>query len=352
MNTAFNKKDHPHRRYNPLLDEWILVSPQRAKRPWQGQQEKNVEIQELKHDISCYLCSGNTRVNGSKNPDYKGPYVFDNDFGALLDNDVDFSENKEDFFILKPEKGINRVICFSDHHSLTLPEMELEEIEKIIEVWQNEYRTLGNIDYINHVQIFENKGSVMGCSNPHPHGQIWAQSSIPTQVAKTQENFRNYFEKQQKTLLENYLKKELEAKERVVLENDFFVVVVPFWAIWPYETMIISKRNIKNILEFSEEEKKYFAEILKNLTIKYDNLFNISFAYSAGIHQAPTDGKPHPEWHFHMHFYPPLLRSAHVKKFMVGYEMLAESQRDITPEQSADILRNLPLIHYKNTSTI
>lgn len=352
MNTAFNKKDHPHRRYNPLLDEWILVSPQRAKRPWQGQQERTVEIQELKHDISCYLCPGNTRVNGSKNPDYNGPYVFDNDFGALLDKDVIFSENKEEFFILQPEKGINRVVCFSDHHSLTLPEMELEEIEKIIEVWQNEYRTLGNIDYINHVQIFENKGSVMGCSNPHPHGQIWAQSSIPTQVARTQENFRNYFEKQQKTLLENYLKKELEARERIVLENDFFVAVVPFWAIWPYETMIISKRNIKNILEFSEEEKIYFAEILKNLTIKYDNLFNISFAYSAGIHQAPTDGKPHPEWHFHMHFYPPLLRSAHVKKFMVGYEMLAESQRDITPEQSADILRNLPLIHYKNTSTI
>lgn len=352
MNTAFNHKDHPHRRYNPLLDEWILVSPQRAKRPWQGQQEKMSVEKPLQHDPSCYLCSGNMRVNGDKNPDYKGAYVFDNDFGALLNEEVAFSDSGDEFFVTKPERGINRVVCFSHDHSLTLPEMQLEDIINVVEVWQDEYRHLGHVDFINYVQIFENKGSVMGCSNPHPHGQIWAQSSIPTQVVKTQENLQKYFEMNGKSLLENYLAKELQAGERIVFENDHFAALVPFWAIWPYETMIVSKRKIENIISFTDDEKRAYASILKTLTIKYDNLFKVSFPYSAGIHQAPTDGKPHPEWHFHMHFYPPLLRSATVKKFMVGYEMLAESQRDITPEQSAEVLRNLSDIHYKALSEI
>ncbi|WP_415326923.1 UDP-glucose--hexose-1-phosphate uridylyltransferase [Chryseobacterium sp. MMS23-Vi53] len=347
MNTAFNYKDHPHRRYNPLLDEWILVSPQRAKRPWQGQQEAVVEQKRLKHDPTCYLCSGNERVNGSKNPEYHGVYVFDNDFGALLKEEVEFADYQDDLFVLKPERGINRVVCFSEDHSLTLPEMPVEDIENVIKTWQKEYQNLGSLDYINHVQIFENKGAVMGCSNPHPHGQIWAQSSIPSQVLRTQENLRKYFEKRGKSLLENYLEKELNLNERIVLENENFVALIPFWATWPYETMIISKRKIENILEFTVKEINDFAEILKQLTIKYDNLFEISFPYSAGIHQAPTDEKQHPEWHFHMHFYPPLLRSASVKKFMVGYEMLAEAQRDITPEQSAEILKGLSTIHYK-----
>jgi UDPglucose--hexose-1-phosphate uridylyltransferase len=226
--------------------------------------------------------------------------------------------------------------------------MDKEDIKKVVDVWQQQYEELGNKEFINHVQIFENKGQLMGCSNPHPHGQIWAQSSIPTAVIKTQENLRLYFEKTGKSLLEDYLKKELEAGERIVLENESFAALVPFWAIWPYETMIVSKRKAGNILQFSEEEKYALAEIIKDLTAKYDNLFEISFPYSAGIHQSPTDGLEHPEWHFHMHFYPPLLRNAEIRKFMVGYEMLAEAQRDVTPEQSAEILKDLSTIHYKS----
>lgn len=345
----FSRQDHPHRRYNPLLGEWILVSPQRAKRPWQGQQEKNVEEERPKHDPHCYLCAGNERINGGRNPDYKGTYVFDNDFPALLQEEVSFIKECDgnSFFRLKPERGINKVICFSEDHSLTLPLMDVEAVRKVVDVWQKEYRELGSLEYINHVQIFENKGSAMGCSNPHPHGQIWAQSDIPSLVARTQHNLKKYYDTRHTTLLQDYLKEELKSGERIVLENEYFVALVPFWAVWPYETMIISKRPAPSIATFIEEEKLAFAEILKDLTTKYDNLFEIPFPYSAGMHQAPTDGDYHSEWHFHMHFYPPLLRSATVRKFMVGYEMLAEAQRDITPEQSAEILRNLSTVHYK-----
>lgn len=346
MNSSFNSKKHPHRRYNPLLAEWILVSPQRANRPWQGQTEGSEQDNLPAHDSDCYLCSGNVRVNGEKNPEYKGVYVFDNDFGSLMNENVEFESKNIDFFTMQPERGINRVICFSENHSLTLPEMEVEDIKKVVDVWQQQYSELGTEDFINHVQIFENKGKIMGCSNPHPHGQIWAQSSIPTLIKKTKENLKSYYDQHGSSLLQDYLEKEIEADERIILKNDHFIALVPFWASWPYETMIISKRKAENISQFSEDEKKSFAEILKDLTTKYDNLFNISFPYSSGIHQAPTDGKEHPEWHFHMHFYPPLLRNAEVKKFMVGYEMLAEPQRDITPEQSAEVLKSLSTVHY------
>lgn len=338
--------DHPHRRYNPLLDEWILVSPQRAKRPWQGQNEVISDEKKPEYDETCYLCPGNERINGGTNPKYESCYVFDNDFPALLKNEVSFDLQQEDLFKINPERGINRVICFSPKHNVTLAEMQITEIENVIKVWKEQYLELGAIDYINHVQIFENKGSVMGCSNPHPHGQIWAQSSLPTQVKKTQDNLLKYYQKTGKSLLKDYVDNELQKKQRIIAENEHFVLLVPFWATWPYETMIISKRHFSNIAEITEEEIKSYAEMIHIITVKYDNLFKTSFPYSAGIHQAPTDGLSHDEWHFHMHFYPPLLRSATVKKFMVGYELLAEAQRDLTAEQSAEILRNLSTEHY------
>jgi len=276
--------------------------------------------------------------------------VFDNDFAALKPGtdrqriDVD----NANLIVAQGEPGICRVICFSPRHDLTLATMETEEIEGVVHTWVEQYRELGTMDSINHVQIFENKGSVMGCSNPHPHGQIWAQSSLPTQVEKTQKNLKLYFAKNNTNLLHDYLQAELKKDERIVIENEHFAALVPFWAIWPYETMIISKRHISKITDFTSDEVTSYAIILKQLTTKYDNLFSTSFPYSSGIHQAPTDGEKHEEWQFHMHFYPPLLRSASVKKFMVGYEMLGESQRDITPEKSAAILREQSDIHYKN----
>lgn len=343
----FNANEHPHRRFNPLLQEWILVSPHRAKRPWQGQNETVLEDDLPEHDKSCYLCAGNTRANGQQNEEYTGCYVFENDFAALLNEEVSFDNNHQALFQLKPERGINKVVCFSPKHNLTLPEMEIHEIKAIIQTCAAQYLELGSHDFINYVQIFENKGAVMGCSNPHPHGQIWAQQTVPTQVEVTQKNLRAYFEKNKSSLLKDYLEAELKLQERIVLENEHFVALVPFWATWPYETLLIPKRHFSTIIAMSEEETEAFAAILKGITIKYDNLFETSFPYSSGIHQAPTDRIAHPEWHFHMHFYPPLLRSASVKKFMVGYEMLGEAQRDSSPEQSAKILRDLPTKHYK-----
>jgi len=345
----FEISEDPHRRFNPLINEWVLVSPHRAKRPWQGQKETLANDERPEYDSTCYLCPGNVRANGEENAKYISSFVFENDFAALKKEEIEFEETTDaTFFKVKPERGISRVVCFSPKHNITLPEMDLSTIEEIIRTWQREYTDLGDVDYINYVQIFENKGSVMGCSNPHPHGQIWAQSSLPTQVEKTQSSLKTYFDKNGSNLLLDYLNKELEAKERIVIENKNFVALVPFWAIWPFETMIICKSHITKITDFTRNEIEDYASILKLLTIKYDNLFETSFPYSSGIHQAPTDGELHPEWQFHMHFYPPLLRSASVKKFMVGYEMMGESQRDITPEKSAQMLRDMTNIHYKN----
>lgn len=339
--------NHSHRRYNPLTGEWILVSPHRAKRPWQGQQEKDTVEQRPEYDESCYLCPTNKRADGDVNPDYKGTFVFNNDFAALRMDGPDIDYTDGDLFVAKREKGICRVICFSERHDLTVAEMSVDAIRGVIDVWQEQFKDLSSRKEISYVQIFENKGAVMGCSNPHPHGQVWAQTSVPLDPAKESVEFKKYYNRLGKTLLEDYLAQELEKKERILIENEHFVALIPFWACWPFESMIIPKRAVQNVLELSKEEKDAFAAVYKELTVMYDNLFETSFPYSAGLHQAPTDGNDYPEWHLHMHFYPPLLRSSKVKKFMVGYEMLAESQRDITPEWSAQKLRGLSKTHYK-----
>ncbi|WP_372920053.1 UDP-glucose--hexose-1-phosphate uridylyltransferase [Salegentibacter sp.] len=343
MSTEINTT--PHRRYNILTGEWILVSPHRTKRPWQGKTEnQNIEKRET-YEPTCYLCPGNTRNSGKTNPDYQKPYSFENDFPALLPQNPSqvFEQN---LLKAEPESGICKVLCFSPDHSLTLPIMEVEAITEVIKLWKKEFADLGSMENINYVQIFENKGAIMGCSNPHPHGQIWSQKSIPTEVQKKSEHLKAHWQKTKRSLLSDYLNQELKLKERILEETEHFVALIPYWAVWPFEAMIIPKNHYQHIGQLNENEEKDFAKIIKKLTIKYDNLFETSFPYSSGIHQAPTDGKEHPEWHFHMSFYPPLLRSATVKKFMVGYEMFAGPQRDITAEQAAQRLKELPEEHY------
>jgi UDPglucose--hexose-1-phosphate uridylyltransferase len=342
----FNINEHPHTRLNILTGERILVSPHRMKRPWQGKVENQTSTNTNAYEPNCYLCPGNKRMDGSINPNYSDAFVFTNDFSALLENTPQGEMNENNLLIAKSEMGICRVICFSPHHNVTLPQLNISSIEKVITLWQNEYTNLSTNKNIKYIQIFENKGEIMGCSNPHPHGQIWASSSIPLEIEKETKQQKIYFETHQQSLLTNYLKLEIEKNERIILDNDDFVALVPFWAVWPYETMIISKRQVQHITQFNDKEKNSLAVILKQLTAKYDNLFNISFPYSAGIHQSPVNNGEYPEWHWHMHFYPPLLRSATVKKFMVGYEMLANPQRDITPEWAAEKLKSLSHIHY------
>ncbi len=333
-----------HRRYNILTGDWVLVSPHRTKRPWQGQTEKALSLPQQAYDPSCYLCPKNQRAGGLVNPDYQETFVFQNDFSAILQGEVMHFE--KGLLRAEVETGICRVVCFSPHHSLTLPLMSVESIAQVIKVWQKEYQELGANPEINYVQIFENKGALMGCSNPHPHGQIWAQSSIPSEVLKKTQKQQEYWKQHQRSLLGDYLQQELECQERILIENADFVALVPYWAVWPYEAMILPKKHHQHINQLGEQERMSFAEVIKKLTTMYDNLFQTSFPYSAGIHQAPTDNTPQEAWHFHLSFYPPLLRSATVKKFMVGYEMFACPQRDITPELAISTLKSLPSRHY------
>lgn len=336
-----------HRRYNPLTGEWVLVSPGRIKRPWQGKVETMLVPSLPQYDPDCYLCPRNVRASGKRNPDYDRTFVFDNDFSSLSHETSEFHLNEKGIIRTESEKGICRVICFSPRHDLTLAEMDIADITEVVKIWKAEYIQLGSLDDIDYVQIFENKGELMGCSNPHPHCQVWAESSVPVEPAKEMLQLNKYRDEHASCLICEYLNIENEARERVVGENESFLMIVPFWATWPFETMVISRRHIRSLSELTEPETHDFAATLKELTVRYDNLFNISFPYSSGIHQAPTDGMTHDEWHLHMHFYPPLLRSATVKKFMVGYEMLANPQRDITAEAAAEKLRGMQVVHYK-----
>lgn len=336
MNTDL--QDYSHKRFNILTGEWVLVSPHRAKRPWQGQNEAVNNEARPSYDENCYLCPGNTRINGEINPNYKDVFVFTNDFGALQKDSKTFSV-EDNLLIAKSETGICKVICFSPDHSKSLADMTPEEIQKVVFTWKKEYTELGANEAINYVQIFENKGAVMGCSNPHPHGQIWSQSTLPNEVEKKNTQQLNYFNKNKSSLLGDYLAQELEKQERIIFENDAFVVLVPFWAVWPFEAMIVPKKQKRSILELNDDEALQYAEAISVLTKAYDKLFNTSFPYSSGIHQAPTDGNENNHWHFHMSFYPPLLRSATVKKFMVGYEMFGSPQRDITAETAVKMIK-------------
>jgi len=340
-----NFNEDPHRRLNILTGEWVKVSPHRTKRPWNGQVEKLPLDKLPEYDPDCYLCPGNSRSGGSKNPDYKETYVFDNDFMAILP-DTEAGEYNNGLLQAKSEQGLCRVICFSPRHDLTLALMEQADVERVVQIWIDQYTELGAMDFINHVQIFENRGAVMGCSNPHPHGQVWAEREIPNLPATEFEKQKHHFDVNGSCMLCDYLRQELIDGSRIVFENDSFAVLVPFWALWPYETMILPKRHMGSIDQMSPVEIRDLADAVRRLGIRYDNLFQSRFPYSMGIHQKPTDGGDYPESHFHFHYYPPLLRSATVRKFMVGYELLAMAQRDISAETAAANLRALSDVHF------
>jgi len=344
---TFNAADHPHRRYNPLTGEWIIVSPHRLRRPWLGQVETPPQERHPTYDPDCYLCPGNERAGGARNPAYSGTYVFDNDFPGLLRDVRPGKMNVDGLLIAETERGICRVVCFSPRHDLTLPELEPAELRQVVDTWAEQTEELGAQAFVNYVQIFENKGAMMGASNPHPHGQIWATEHLPNEPAKELAAQLDYRAAHGSCLLCDYLALELTQDERIVCTNDQFVALVPFWAIWPFETMILCRRHVSSLLDLTDAERDAMADLLRQLTIRYDNLFQTSFPYSAGFHQRPTDGEPHPEWHLHAHFYPPLLRTVAERKFMVGFEMLGTPQRDLTAEISAARLRELPEAHYK-----
>jgi UDPglucose--hexose-1-phosphate uridylyltransferase len=344
--------EEPHRRRNLLTGEWVLVSPHRMRRPWQGQVETPPAEHRPAYDPTCYLCPGNERAGGVRNPKYEGAFAFDNDFAALhpIERLPEESLTGDDLLVATAESGVCRVVCFSPRHDLSLPDLTPSAMRGVVDLWTEEYLRLGARPDIGHVQIFENKGQAMGCSNPHPHGQIWAQRSVPREPAREEEYQRAHHERHGRSLLGDYLQLELERQERIVCENDGFVALVPFWAVWPFETLVVSRRAVAHLGQLTDPERDHLGDIVRRVTTRYDNLFQISFPYSAGIHQAPTDGRTHDEWHLHVHFYPPLLRSATVRKFLVGYEMLGEPQRDLTAESAAERLRAMPEVLYRATA--
>lgn len=345
----FNPTEHPHRRYNPLIGEYVQVSPHRMKRPWQGKQESIPAENRPTHDPTCYLCAGNTRANGEKNPDYTSTYVFTNDFSSLLPDVPQTDYDPNPLMRMESVRGTCRVICFSPRHDLTLPEMAVRDIRAVVDVWAAQTAELGA--KYSWVQVFENKGEIMGCSNPHPHGQIWALDALPNEIAAEDRNQRIYQDRTRSVLLMDYLKQESEKDERIIVQNEHWMFVVPFWAMWPFETLLLPKRHVLRLPDLTDAERDSLADILKRMLTRYDNLFDVAFPYSMGWHGAPFNTDDNRHWQLHAHFYPPLLRSATVKKFMVGYEMMAEAQRDLTPEQAADRLKEISEVHYKEASS-
>ena len=338
-------QQNPHRRFNPLKREWVLVSPHRTQRPWQGQTEKTAAPPALQYDPECYLCPGNVRAGGARTDKYTSTYVFENDFAALKPDTPRFSSDEEGkgLLVAEGESGVCRVICFSPRHDLTLATMSVGGIRAVVDVWAEQSLELGSREDISYVQVFENRGAMMGASNPHPHGQIWASRSLPNEVVAEQAGQDTYLKEHGCCLLCEYRAMEVALGERVVAANDAFVAVVPFWAVWPFEVMILPDRHIADLEAMTSEERDCFSAILKEVTATYDKVFDTPFPYSMGLHPQPSDGKEHPGWHFHVHFYPPLLRSATIRKFMVGFELLGGPQRDITPESAAETLREAAL---------
>ena len=346
--SAINLEDDPHRRYNPLKGEWVLVSPHRNKRPWMGKQEKATVSDKPAYDPGCYLCPGNSRTSGAVNPDFHGPFVFDNDFPAMLTDTPLGSVDDGPLFRAQTVRGTARVICFSERHDQTLPEMPVEAIRKVVDVWAEQLEDLGKT--YNWVALFENKGEINGCSQPHPHGQIWASNFLPNEVTREDECQKAYRAEHGTNLLVDYARAESKAGLRTVVENGDWIAVVPYWATWPFEALVMPKRPVLRLTDLTDAERDACADIFKRLTCRYDNLFETEFPYSMGWHGAPTMEGDFEHWQLHAHFYPPLLRSATVRKFMVGFEMLAESQRDMTAESAAERLRSLSEVHYKEQS--
>jgi UDPglucose--hexose-1-phosphate uridylyltransferase len=333
--------DQPHRRYNALTGEWVFVSPHRNKRPWQGRVEPAPAASRPQYDPQCYLCAGNVRANGEHNPQYRSTYVFTNDFPAFLPDMQPQDATQHPLLQAHVQAGTCRVVCFSPRHDLTLAQMPVAEIRTVVDTWAEQVAELGQ--RWRWVQVFENKGEIMGCSNPHPHGQIWAGDFIPTEVTKELTQQQAWAAAHGgRPLLLDYAALELESGERVVVENADWLAVVPWWAVWPFETLLLPRRHVRSLPDLTPTERDSLAEVMSRLLTGYDNLFEVSFPYSSGWHGAPSgshDSQTTSGTQLHAHFYPPLLRSATVKKFMVGYEMLGEAQRDLTPEQAAERLR-------------
>ena len=334
------KGQKPHRRQNLLTGEWVLVSPHRMGRPWQGETGDSTPPSGFAHDPACYLCAGNTRVGGVINPTYDGVWVFDNDFPALLAPDGEAGQTSDPVLVTEPETGVCRVICYTPDHSKTMASMTRDEIASVVHVWTAQWQELSARPDLASVTIFENRGAMMGASNPHPHGQIWATSSIPNELATEVGRQAAWFDKNGTALLMDYLERELTDGSRILCSSAHFVALVPFWAAWPFETLVLPRRAVAALDELRAEEQSDLADVLRRLTASYDRVFNAPFPYTMGLHQRPTQS-PAPGFVFHMHFYPPLLRSATVRKFMVGFEMLAMAQRDLTPEAAAERLRTV-----------